>query len=195
MNYLILFIEGFIAKIITGMDDTLTHTPIISSLTSSKKGKLVFISGMFFSILTLIIISIFFANFLQRIPYKHIIAAGLLLIIAIFIFFDKVVHKGRKRYQKKIKKEITNVKFLRLLFLGFITFFATGIDDVIVYSSLLLKEFSLQIFVVGGILIAAFLEFFIIFNFSRAIAKIRYKERITVIGLIILAILVGFQII
>lgn len=47
MKSLLFFIEGFFAKIITGADDTLTHTPLIASLTKTKKGKFIFISGMF----------------------------------------------------------------------------------------------------------------------------------------------------
>lgn len=196
MKIPLLLIEGFLAKIITGADDTLTHAPLIGSLTRTRLGKLFFILGMFFSILVLIVLSILFAGFLQRIPYKNIIAALLLLVLAALIHFDILVHKERKRCCKVIEKEVPRpTKLIKLFGIGFLAFFATAIDDVVAYSALLLKAFGDQLIVGIGILAAALLEFYIVFHFSKYIARIKYKEEITTVGLVILAVLVGFGII
>jgi len=196
MGGALLILEGFIAKIITGLDDTLTHTPIIASITKKRLGKIVFLIGMFFSILTLILIAILFADFLAIFPYKNLIAAGLLFLIALYIYLDRFVYRKKERYLKRKEKEAKGkIRIIELFTLGYITFFATGIDDAVVYSSLLLKSLSHQLIIASGIILAALFEFIIIFNFSKLVNKIKYKEIITIIGLVILAILVGFQII
>lgn len=194
----LLILKGFVAKIITGMDDTLTHSPLLASLTRTKKGKVVFISGMLVSILILISISILFAGLLERIPYRNWVSAVFILGLAVFIFFDKVVHKGREKLEKSLshkKYKPSTARLFQLFGTGILTFFATGVDDVIVYSPLLIGEMSKKFLVGSGILLATLLEFYAIFHFSRQIAKIKYKYRITVGGLVVLAVLVGFEII
>jgi len=196
VSTIFLIIQGFLAKLITGADDTLTHTPIIASVARSKKGKLIFILGMLLSILTLIGLSMFFGGLLQKIPYRNLFAAGLLLILAGFVYHSKFIHKPREKFEHLARKEVKVPDRLPRLFgIGFITFFATGIDDVLVYSALLLKSFSLQLMIALGILIAALLEFYVIFYFSKIIAKIKHKEILTIVGLIVIAALVGFQVI
>jgi len=106
MKSLLFFMEGFLAKIIAGADDTLTHTPLISLLTKTKEGKFIFISGMFTSILILIAISIVFANLLQSIPYKNIISALLLLILAAVVYCNRYIHLGRKKYFAWAKRAV-----------------------------------------------------------------------------------------
>ena len=83
---LALLLEGFLAKLITGADDTLTHAPLLGSLTKKKRERVSFILGMFLSILLLIILAIFFAGLLQKIPYRNIISAVLLLFLAAFVY-------------------------------------------------------------------------------------------------------------
>lgn len=191
-----LLIEGFLAKIITGADDTLTHAPLLSSLTKKKREKFSFIIGMILSILVLILLSMFFAGLLQKIPYRHIISAVLLLFLAVFVYYNKFIRERQIEYcERFIKKPIKKVRILTLFGMGFIAFFATGIDDVIVYSSLLVKGFPEQLLIASGILIAALFEFFIIFYFSRQISKFRHVNKITIIGLVVFAVLVGFRIV
>jgi len=192
MNFLFL-IEGFFAKIITGADDMLTHTPLVVSLTKSRRGKLVFISGMFTSIFILIVISMLFGNLLRLIPYKNIISAVLLLMLAAFVYYSRFIHARKEAnwIQERIPKE---PKKIMLFFMGLLVFFITGIDDIVVYSSLLVNTFAKQLLVAAGILIAAVLELIVVFHFSKKISKIKHIEKITIIGLIILSVLVGFKI-
>lgn len=196
MGSLSFLIKGFLAKIIAGADDTLTHTPLISLLTKTKEGKFIFISGMFTSILILIAISIVFANLLQSIPYKNIISALLLLILAAVVYCNRYIHLGRKKYFAWAKRAVfQRPKSLTLFGTGMLVFLATGIDDLIVYSALLTTTLAKQLLVATGILAATILELMAVFYFSKAISQIKHLEKITIAGLIILAILVGFQII
>ena len=105
MSFFLLF-QGIILKLLTGADDTVTHTPLISSLTQSKKGKLAFLFGMFFSVIFILILALLFAGFLISIPYKNIIAAVLLVVLALMVYFDVFVHKPRERCCKYVDKEV-----------------------------------------------------------------------------------------
>jgi len=187
------FIQGFFAKIIAGADDMLTHTPLVSSLTKSRRGKFAFISGMFVSILILITISMLFGNLLRLVPYKNIISAVLLLLLASFVYYNRFIHSRREAdwIRKRIPKE---PKRIMLFFMGLLVFFTTGIDDVVVYSSLLVNTLTKQLLVAAGILTATVLELFVVFYFSKKISKIKHIEKITIIGLIVLAALVGFKV-
>ena len=193
MSFLLL-IQGIFLKLLTGADDTATHAPLISSLTQSRKGKLAFLFGMFFSVVLILVLAILFAGFLINIPYRNIISATLLVVLALMVHFDVFVHKPREKCCKYVDKEIKikETHFVKLFGVGFLAFFATAIDDTIVYSSLLLKSFNEQLFIGLGVLIAAVIELILIFYFSKLINKIKYKSEITVIGLLILAVLVGF---
>ena len=195
MRIALLLIEGFAAKIITGADDTATHAPVMGSLINTKNERLGFLGGMLASILVIIVVAILFADILLLIPHKNIIAAMLLLLLAILVQFNVFIHKPREKCCKYLEKQPSHVRFFRALGLGFLTFFATAVDDVVAYSSILLKAFNEQMIVAVGIIIAALIELFIVFKFSQQIAKIKYKSEITVVGLFILALLVAFGII
>ena len=78
---------------------------------------------------------------------------------------------------------------------GFLTAFATVIDDTIAYSSLFLTgEISHMILVVCGILTATVAQLFVVVYFSKEIQKIPYKKNITIVGLVILAGLIFFKV-
>jgi len=78
---------------------------------------------------------------------------------------------------------------------GFLTAFATVIDDTIAYSSLFLSgAFNTIIFVVAGILTATISQLILVVYFSKRIQKIPYKKNITIIGLVVLSILILFKV-
>ena len=58
----LLVLEGMFLKLITGADDTATHAPLVSALTKTKNHKFAILSGMFVSILAILVISFFFAD-------------------------------------------------------------------------------------------------------------------------------------
>ena len=184
---------GFLTKVITGFDDTLTHVPIISSLTRTFIGKIAFILGILLGISLAVIFSVFFSTILEQFKYHRYIIATLLIVLAITIYFDLFVHNPRKKAEKKIKKTISVKRFSKLLGIGFLASFVTVLDDAIAYSSILLT--NIKTFAVIGIFLATFLELAVILYFSKKISKIKYKEEITSIGLVILAILIVFNII
>jgi len=85
LKYLLL---GFFVKIVTGFDDTITHIPILASVTKTRFGKFMFAIGAVFAIIAAIIISMFFATLLQSWPYARFVSAGLIFLLAIAIYGD-----------------------------------------------------------------------------------------------------------
>jgi len=188
-------IIGFLTKLITGVDDTLTQIPLISNLTQTKKGKIAYSIGIILAISLAVLLSIMFLQILIRIPNYRYFAAGLIFLLAIVIYFD--LFKSKENEKKKIEKlkkikPISKRRFLRLMLIGFIASFITIIDDTIAFSSILFEN---QVFVITGIFLAAFFEIFLILTFSRQINKLKYKKEISSIGLVILSFLVFFGVI
>lgn len=192
---LLLVIQGFLVKLLTGGDDTLVHVPLLGTLFKTRSCKINFLIGMFFSLALVIIISILFAGLLKRLPYTHYISAVLLVALAVFVYFNSFVFKPRHQLECKVKEKAKAGSNIQALFAGFLAFFITAIDDAIIYSSVLLKPLQENLFVILGIVIAFLLEVIIIFYFSKIILKLKYTKEITSVVLIGLAVLVALQII
>ncbi|MFC1801421.1 hypothetical protein ACFLZB_03075 [Nanoarchaeota archaeon] len=192
----IFLIQGFLIKLLTGGDDVLVQIPLLGTLFKRRSCKINFLIGTFFSLGTVLVLSILFASLLKKIPYAHYISAGLLVILAILVYFNLLLFKPKFKQQcqvleEKVKRNIN----LQALAAGFIAFFITAIDDAIIYSSVLLKPLADNLYVIIGILIAFSLEVILIFYFSKHIAKLKYTKQITTLVLLTLAVLVAFQVI
>ncbi|MBD3248426.1 hypothetical protein GF336_00085 [Candidatus Woesearchaeota archaeon] len=191
MNILILFLEGFIANILTGADDTISHVPIAASLLKKRKGRAFFAFGMMFSVFVIIIIAILLSKIVYMIPYRNIISAALILALAFIVYFRKKKN-SENRFLRNLPKE---ARLSALSMIGFLTVFATSIDDLVVYLSLMVRSFSEQIWVAAGIMAAGALEVYIVFRFSKYLSKFKYIKELTLAGLIVIAVLVGLKII
>ncbi len=188
--------SAFFVKIIAGFDDTMTRIPILANITRTKLGKFAFVIGVFLAITLAIIISFLFGSAIKAIPYSNYIAAGLIFLIAMSIYFDWFVQKPKKRVERSLVhlKPISKKRFIKLIIIGFLTAFATIIDDMIVYSGLFLGPISNIPYIVVGILLATTLQLGAVIYFSHKLMDLKYKKEITVIGLIILAGLIAFKV-
>ncbi len=189
--------SGFLVKIITGFDDTITHVPIIASLTRTKRGKFAFLFGIFLAVTLAIFFSFSFASILRKFSYYHIISSAIIFFLAFAIYFDLFFKKSKKKVQtkfKRIKKPIPLKRILKLTGIGFLAAFVTVIDDSLAYSSVFLA-LNLNLFIIVGIYLALILELYVIMVFSKQISKIKYKKEISVIGLIIIGLLILFKVI
>jgi len=183
--------SGFLVKLITGIDDSMVHIPIIANMTRTRLGRIAFAVGILFAITLAIIFSFLFASTIRLIPYYKYLSAGLIFVLAFTIYFDLLIHKPKEKVEKKLKKikRISAKRFLKLIGIGFITAFATVIDDTIAYSSLFLSLTSVY-FVIIGIYLATITQLIMVVYFSKKIQKMPYKKEITVFGLIILGFLI-----
>jgi len=182
------FFSGIFVKAVTGFDDTMVHIPIVANITSTRRGKIAFSIGIFLAITLAIIVSFLFASVIKLLPYFKYISAGLILLIALSIYFDVFTQKPRKKIEKKVKriKPISYKRFFKLIGIGFLTAFATVIDDTIAYSSLFLANSSTAYYAIAGIYLVTFAELGAVIYLSKKVSKIKYKKEITIMGLLIL---------
>jgi hypothetical protein len=195
------FLSGFIVKLVTGIDDSLIHIPIIVNTTKTKIGKIAFVTGVLLAIALAILFSIIFSSTIKQIPYHRYIAATLVFFLAFMIYFDILVRKPQQKFETKIKpqiKPITTIskkRFMKLLTLGFLASFVTVIDDTIAYSALFLTSSSIIPYAAAGIFLASLVELTIIVYFSKKLNKLPYKKEISILGLITLGTLILLKII
>jgi len=195
--------SGLFVKLVTGFDDLMIHIPIIATMTKTRRGKIAFSIGILLAITSAIILALIFASTIKLLPYNHFISASLLILLAFsiqFNWFNKPKQKTEEKLKtKKVKeglkiKRISLKRFFKLIGIGFITAFATVIDDTIAYSALL-GNLSTVPYVILGIYITTFVEIFAVIYFSRKISKIPYKKQLTVFGLIVISMLLLFKVI
>jgi MFS family permease len=186
------FLSGVFVKIITGFDDTITHLPIMSTLTKTRRGRIAFALGILLAISLAILFSYLFASAIKLLPFYRYISAGIIFLLAVLIYFEILVSKPREKVEKKLKKQppIAFKRIFKLVGLGFLAALATVVDDTIVYSSLFLGSISNSIYAIIGIFFATILELILIIYFAKKVAKIKWKKEIVAIGLIILGILI-----
>jgi len=189
-------LSGFIVKIIAGFDDTMTRIPIVANITRTKRGRYAFAIGVLLAVTLAIILSFLFGSTIKAIPYSNYIAAGLIFLIALSIYFGWFTKKQKEEVEKKLRKikRISLKRFLKLIVIGFLTAIATVIDDIIVYSGLFIGSISNTPYIITGIFAATFLQIWAMIYFSKKIMNVRYKKEITVVGLIILSILIFFKV-
>ncbi len=185
-------VSGFLVKIIAGFDDTLTRIPIAATLTRTRKGRFAFAGGIFLAICLAMVISFLFASVIKSLPYFRYISATLIFLLAISIYFEFFMEEPKKQVEKKIKKikTISIQRVFKLIGIGFLTAFATLLDDTIAYSSLFLGTLSNIPYVITGILAATFLQLAVIIYFSKKVMEFKWKKEVTTIGLLVLCVLI-----
>ncbi len=193
-------LTGFSIKVVTGVDDMMTHIPIISSITHTKRGKFAFSFGIFCAIVLAIIFATFFTSLVKQIPYYRYILAAIIFVLAGMIYSDSLKVKKVKKTEKRINKikkskKISRKRFFKLFLSGFVTSFATVIDDSLAYSPALIGGGLEMVFGVIGILLAASIQIFVMIYFARKISKIPRRNLISASGLVIIGFLIMFGVI
>lgn len=190
------FFSGFIVKILAGFDDTMARIPIMSHMAKTKKGRIAFAIGIFIAVCFAIFIAFTFASLIKSIPYINYISAGLIFLLAMSIHFDIFTEKPKKEMRKKLYhvQRVSTKRFFKLISFGFLTAFATIIDDTIAYSGLFISQASEPIPLILGLFFGTILQLVVIVYFSRKFSRIKYKKEITVFGLVLLSLLIALKI-
>jgi len=187
-------LSGFIVKLLAGFDDSMVHVPIMSHMTRSRKGRIAFAIGIFIAVTLVIGFAFLFGSAIKKIPGARYISAGLICLLAVSVYFNIFISKPKKKIREKIQhvRRVSNVRFLKLMGIGFVTAFATIIDDTIAYSGLFLSSTSNFLYIFIGLFVGLVFQLFLVVTFTKQFQKIKYKKEITTISLIILAGLIGF---
>ena len=195
---LILLGIGFVAFFATGIDDTVAYAG--SYLETGRKDHKKEISlGIIIGTFIALGISIFAGSLMEALPSRHLIGGAVLITLGMIMFFKGkwTIHHKKKHFskmEKKIKRhksqERHHIKFVGL---GFILFFATGIDDVIAYSNLIMAK-GVWLPICIGILIATFVSLIIAHFLSDKLKRFPHPEKIGAGIIIIMGVLIALKV-
>ena len=196
---LILLALGFIAFFATGIDDTVAYAG--SYLETGRKDHKKEISlGIIIGTLVALGISIFAGSLMEALPSRHLISGAVLITLGTIMFFKgKWAIHHKKKHFSKMEKKIKHPKApknwgIRFVSLGFILFFATGIDDVIAYSNLIMAK-GVWLPICIGVLMATFVSLIIAHFLSDKLKKFPHPEKIGAGIIIIIGILLALKIV
>ncbi|MEN7981837.1 MAG: hypothetical protein ABFQ65_00115 [Nanoarchaeota archaeon] len=193
-----LFVIGFVAFFATGIDDTVAYAS--SYLNNKRRDHKNLISlGIILGTFLALAIAIFAGSLMASIPSKHLIGGAVLITLGALSFFHgKGKQKQKKVHFTKIKENLkysrtsfqTNLKFIGL---GMVLFFATGIDDIIAYSNLIMAKGS-WLAICSGVVMATFVSLIIAHSLEEKLKKFSHPERIGGVMMIIIGILLALKI-
>ncbi len=200
----ILLAIGFVAFFATGIDDTVAYAG--SYLETGRKDHKAQISlGIIIGTLVALGISIFAGSLMEKyvvingVPIAHLIGGAVLITLGLIMFFKgKAVIHHKKKHFSKMEKKIKHPKSqknrgIKFVSLGFILFFATGIDDIIAYSNLIMVK-GVWLPICLGVLIATFVALIIAHFLSDKLKKFPHPEKIGAAIIILIGILLALKI-
>ncbi len=189
---------GFLVKAAASFDDTLTRIPVIASLTKTRTGKVAFSIGTLLSLTAALILALLFSEAIKGVPGVRYIIAGIIVTLAIAIYFGLFMPDRKKQSVKEVEKikKISNARFLELIGAGFIISFLTILDDIIVIVPIFLeRSFYDRAWVIVGIYVATLIQVSIAIYFAERVDKLRFKKELAAASLIIIATLIVFEVI
>ena len=195
---LILLGIGFVAFFATGIDDTVAYAG--SYLETGRKDHKKEISlGIIIGTFIALGISIFAGSLMEALPSRHLIGRAVLITLGMIMFFKGkwTIHHKKKHFskmEKKIKRHKSQERHpIKFVGLGFILFFATGIDDVIAYSNLIMAK-GVWLPICIGILIATFVSLIIAHFLSDKLKRFPHPEKIGAGIIIIMGVLIALKV-
>ncbi len=171
---LVSFVLGFVAFFATGIDDTLTYAGgyVHNGKTTTK--HLITI-GIFIGTFIALGIAMFAGELMHAIPGKQLIGGGALILFGAYVAIGKE-YLGQKT-KKHILPQATPHGPLQYVFLGVTLFFATGLDDIISYSNLMISNGAWE-FIALGVIIATIASVLMANFLSKKLKKLKHPERI-----------------
>jgi len=200
---LILLGIGFAAFFATGIDDTVAYAG--SYLRNGRRNHKKLISlGVILGTFIALSIAVFAGSLMEALPSRHLIGGTVLITLGAIMFARGKWSRHRKKahlskLEKHIKhtqlpdykpKNVYNIKFIGL---GMVLFFATGLDDIIVYSNLIMAK-GVWLPICIGVLLATFAALIIAHFLSDKLKKFPHPERIGAGVIIIIGVLLALKI-
>lgn len=199
MNFMIeAIIVGFIAFFATGIDDTIAYTSLYAPLLKDRRSKVAISLGILVATVVALGIAYAVSSLIGQIDNRHLIGAGVLIGIGAIT----LLHSAHSWHHKKLgvfkmggireKVGLFTTSVLLCFCVGFAIFFATGLDDIIAYSSLMIAESTVGIAI--GVILATFVAFVIANFLSHILERVKHPERVGGILLIIVGLLIGLKV-
>jgi cadmium resistance protein CadD (predicted permease) len=198
LETLILFILGFVAFFATGIDDTLAYAGLY--LKNKEKDHKKFISlGIILGTFIALGLAIFAGKLMEALPSRHLIGGAVLITLGLLTFArgKKTTHHKR-HHVAKLKKHVKHSKYpkydnFKFIGLGMMLFFATGIDDIIAYSNLIMAK-QAWLAICTGVVIATFVSLVIAHYLADKLKSFAHPERIGGTIIIIIGLLLAFKV-
>ena len=195
---LILIAIGFVAFFATGIDDTVAYAG--SYLKNGRKDHKHLISlGIFIGTFIALAIAIFAGSLMEALPSKHLIGGAVLITLGLIMFNRGKwhIHKKKrhfKRLETHVKKARTEKHYdVKFVGLGMILFFATGLDDIIAYSNLIMAKGSWMGICIG-VIIATAVSLIIAHFLSDKLKRFKHPEKIGASMVIIIGVLLALRV-
>ncbi|MBA7674684.1 hypothetical protein ES703_82905 [subsurface metagenome] len=200
---LILLAIGFATFFATGIDDTVAYAG--SYLKNGRRNHKKLISlGVILGTFIALGIAVFAGSLMEALPSRHLIGGAVLITLGVIMFARGKWSRHQKKahlskLEKQIKhtqlpdhkpKHIYNIKFIGL---GMMLFFATGIDDIIAYSNLIMAK-GVWLPICIGVLLATFVALIIAHFLSDKLKKFPHPERIGAGIIIIIGVLIALKV-
>lgn len=204
IEVLILSAIGFVSFFATGVDDTLAYAGVYLEH-NQRDHKQFFSFGIILGTFIALGISIFAGSLMEKYfvvngqPIGHLIGGAVLVSVGLITFSRKRKTRQHKKSHIKSMKEkikrsnspiLTDIKFIGL---GLVLFFATGIDDIITYSNLILAKGE-WLFISSGVLVATFVSLVIAHFLSGRLDGFKHPEKIGGGIIIIIGLLLALKI-
>lgn len=194
----ILLVIGFFAFFATGIDDTVAYAG--SYMRTGRKDHKKSISfGVIIGTLIALSIAIFAGSLMEALPSRHLIGGAVLITLGLIMFArGKWSRHQKKAHLSKLEKHLKQSQFpahinVKFIGLGILLFFATGIDDIIVYSNLIMAK-GVWLPICIGVLLATFVALMIAHSLSAKLKKFPHPERIGAGVIIIIGVLLALKV-
>jgi len=195
---LILLVIGFVAFFATGIDDTVAYAG--SYLRVGRKDHKKSISfGVIIGTFIALAIAILAGSLMEALPSRHLIGGAVLITLGLIMFVrGKWSRHQKKVHLSKLEKYLKASQFpahinIKFIGLGILLFFATGIDDIIVYSNLIMAK-GVWLPICVGVLLATFVALMIAHSLSDKLKKFPHPERIGAGVIIIIGVLLALKV-
>ncbi|MBA7519450.1 hypothetical protein ES705_11528 [subsurface metagenome] len=198
IDTLILLAIGFVTFFATGIDDTVAYAG--SYLEDGRKDHKTEISlGIILGTLVALSIAVLAGSLMEALPSRNLIGGTVLVTLGMIMLFKGkwTIHHKKTHFSKmerKIKRpKSTQGRGIKFVGLGFILFFATGIDDVIAYSNLIMAK-GVWLPICAGVIIATFVALIIAHFLSDKLKRFPHPEKIGAGIIIIIGILIALKV-
>ncbi|MBD3247567.1 hypothetical protein GF378_03025 [Candidatus Pacearchaeota archaeon] len=199
LETIILILLGFVAFFATGIDDTIAYAGSYLSHTRNISKRLISFGVVIGTIIALGI-AIFAGKIMLNVPSRHLIGGAVLITLGLLIFTrswrgTKLTEAHTKRIEKHLKKNPSQdyLRKPKLILLGIVLFFATGIDDILAYSNLIIAKGSWWE-ICTGVMLATFFSLFIAHLLEDKLKRLKHPEMIGGVIIIIMGLLISLKI-
>ena len=195
---LILLLIGFLAFFATGIDDTIAYAGSYLKNRQKYNKKLISL-GVILGTFIALGIAVFAGSLMETLPSRHLIGGAVLVTLGLIMFArGKWSRHQKKAHLLKLKEHIKRSQFqeysnIKFIGLGMMLFFATGIDDIIAYSNLIMAK-GTWLAICVGVLLATFVSLMIAHLLSDKLKKFPHPERIGAGVIIIIGVLIALKV-